>query len=184
MNKFLHTSLFIAVLGAGCISAPAPEVVGEPIDSLNGVTVYYSQDPEGLQPEQADLAQHYSSLEFVKRYYTEVLGVTLPDSLRSVAAFFDPNIPDGEENPATGLQQFTKPSMAPPRKNDIVVFSDATYDPGGHLAIVADVSAKEVVIVQQNPGPLAKTREPLRYYLRRKKWYVQHPHVVGWLHME
>lgn len=183
MNKYFRVSLFIAAAGMGCVSSPAPQAVGEPIDSLNGVTVYYSQSPEGLPPEQADLAQHYTSLEFVKRYYAEVLGVTLPDSLRSAAAFFDPGIPDGEVNPATGLRQFTKPSMAPPRKNDIVVFSDAAYDPGGHLAIVADVSAKEIVIVQQNPGPLAKAREPLRYYLRRKKWYVQHPHVAGWLHL-
>src|SRR5690606_17814086 len=116
MNQSFHLSLFIAVAGIGCVSGPAPQVPGEPLDSLNGVTIYYSQDPEGLPPEQADLAQHFTSLEFVKRYYAEVLGVALPDSLRSAAAFFDPNIPDGEVNPATGLQQFTKPSMAPPRK--------------------------------------------------------------------
>lgn len=182
--KIFFVSASLLVWSSGCINPTPPTTIGEPIDSLNGVTLYFSQTPEGLSPELADLAAHYTSLEFIQRYYAEVMGVSLPDSLRSAASFFNPAIPDGEINPQTGLTQFTKPSLAPPRKNDIIIFSDATYDPGGHLAIVAEVTSKEIIIVQQNPGPLAKTREPLRYYLRRKKWYVQHPHVVGWLHKE
>jgi hypothetical protein len=123
------------------------------------------------------------SSEFVRRYYAQVMQFDLPEDL-TAAAIFDPGIPDGEINPATGLVQYSLPSMAPPRVNDILVFGESSYNPGGHVGIVAEVSSREVVVVQQNPGPLAKTREPLRYYLRRKKWYVQHPHVVGWLHKE
>ena len=177
------------LLTTSCLQSPNNSTIGTPVDSLNAVTVYFSQAPgdpdfEGLSPELQDLALSLSSTEFVKRYYKSVFGVEFPDSLRRGVDFYDPDIPDGEVNPKTGLIQYTRPSIAPPRKNDIMVFNDARYNPGGHLAIVAEVSRQEIVIVQQSPDPLSKTREPLRYYIRRKKWYVQHPHAAAWLHKE
>jgi hypothetical protein len=161
-----------------CQNAPPP-APGDPVDNLDGVVVYH-----GAIPETPDAEQPFSSVEFVHRYYEAVMQYPIEGSLQSAIDFFDPSVPDGEINHATGLTQYTLPSMAPPRKGDILIFGPAKYNPGGHLAIVAEVSAKEIVIVQQNPGPLAKVREPLRYYLRKKKWYVQHPHVIGWLHKE
>jgi hypothetical protein len=160
MQTPLPLFVFIALLAACSPADPSP---GE----LNGT------------PIRNDLP----SSEFVRRYYQQVMQFDILESL-SASGFFDPSIADGETNPAIGLTQYVLPSMAPPRVNDIIVFGESSYNPGGHVGIVAEVSAREIVVVQQNPGPLAKTREPLRYYLRKKKWYVQHPHVIGWLHKE
>ena len=177
--KGLTWCIVIAALTTHCTNPKSAPVIGQPIDSLNGVFIYYDE-PTG----DAGLPMKYPPVEFIKRYYAEALGVVLPDSLQSGMDFYDPAIPDGQVNSQTGLVQYTLPSMAPPRRNDIVVFSEASYDTRGHLAIVAEVNAQEIVLIQQNPGLLAKTRDPLRYYLRRKKWYVQHPHIIAWLHKE
>ena len=165
--------------GSGCTGpAPTPPI-GQAIDSLRGVAIYYDMQQEG-----ALQTMKFTSTEFVKRYYSEVMSIQLPDSLLEGSDFFDPAIPDGAVNPATGLVQYTKPSKTAPEKNDILVFSEADYNPGGHVAIIGKMDQLELEAVQQNPGPLAKTREPLRYYLRKKKWYVQHPHAVAWLRKE
>ncbi|MCB9283169.1 MAG: CHAP domain-containing protein [Lewinellaceae bacterium] len=172
--SLLAGSLLLLTWTTQCISPSTPHVEGQAIDSLNGVALYYDTEQDSTYPPS----------EFVKRYYASVMGMQLPDSLRSGADFFDPSIPDGAINPKTGLVQYTQPSRTPPRENDILVFSEARYNPGGHVGIIGEVGSLELVVYQQNAGPLTKPREPLRYYIRRKKWYVQHPHAIAWLHKE
>ena len=172
--QMLAGSLLVIAWTTQCISPSTPPAEGQAIDSLNGIALYFSSEENSKYPPD----------EFVKRYYASVMGMELPDSLHSGADFFDPTIPDGEINLKTGLVQYTKPSKTPPRENDILIFSEAAYNPGGHVGIVGEVGSLELVVYQQNAGPLTKPREPLRYYLRRKKWYVQHPHAIAWLHKE
>lgn len=175
--------------GIRCVNEPAVSdkvPLGIVVDSLNGVFVYHnppagSIDPDTLTEEQKTMVQVYTSGEFTKRYYGLLLGISIPDGLNSGTDFFNPSIPDGQLNPATGLMQFALPSATKPQEEDILVFGDSRDNPGGNVAIVARVGNTELEIVQQNPGPLSNTRESYRYYIRKNKWYVQQPHVLGWL---
>ena len=60
-------------------------VVGEKIDSLNGVYVYYNGgvgnvDGRELTQDGYNLGLKYQCVEFVKRYYYEELNHKMPDS--------------------------------------------------------------------------------------------------------
>lgn len=189
MDKaFMGSLLVIAFTGMRCsnMEPGPPTPIGQVVDSLNYIYVYNNPPlEEGAMDTMSEntklMVSVYLSTEFVKRYYGFVLNMPFTDPLQKATDFFDPNIADGQINPRTGLLQFTMPSSGQPKENDILVFGPSSYDPDGHVAIVAHLGNKELEIVQQNPGPLAKTRESFRYYLRKKHWYVQHPHVVGWL---
>ncbi|MBK6622738.1 MAG: CHAP domain-containing protein [Saprospirales bacterium] len=179
----------MAFSGMRCVNEPVVSSkvpLGKVVDSLNWVFLYHnppagSIDLDTLSEEQKMMVRVYTSGEYARRYYGLVFGIPLPQGLNSGTDFFNPSIADGQVNPATGLTQFAMPSATKPQENDILVFGDSRDNPGGNVAIVAKVGNTELEIVQQNPGPLSNTRESYRYYIRKNKWYVQQPHVLGWL---
>ncbi|MBW3520393.1 CHAP domain-containing protein [Flavobacterium sp. NKUCC04_CG] len=162
------------------------KVIGQAIDSLKGVRVYYNGGvnhvgKRNLTVDNYNLGLEYQCVEFVKRYYFERFQHRMPDSYGNAKDFFDQQLADGEVNKKRALLQFKNPSVLPPETDDLLVYSPTIWNRFGHVAIVAAVYTDSIEIIQQNPGPNAATRE--RYALRKfeGKWQIDNSRIYGWL---
>lgn len=161
--------------------------IGDKVDSLHGVYVYYNGSighVEGrhLAPDGYNLGLKYQCVEFVKRYYYYHYHHKMPDSYGHAKDFFNPAVKDGAMNKKRNLQQFTNPSAYLPKAGDLVVMDATMFNEYGHVCIVSKVSDDEVEIIQQNPGPMAPSRDT--YSLTKTeegKYLFGSDHILGWL---
>ena len=163
--------------------------VGQPIDQLNGVIVYYNGPVDhcaerNLAPNGYNLGIKHQCVEFVKRYYFEHLHHEMPDSFGHAREFFDPAIADGASNPKRALVQYTNGSRSWPQVDDLLVFGPTFFNEYGHVAIVSAVTDSTVEIVQQNPGQFGSSRETLRLSFESGLWWYKDNHLLGWLRKE
>lgn len=166
-------------------SSPALEP-GEPVDSLNRVVVFYNGSVSHtagrhLAPDGYNLGLKWQCVEFVKRYYYQHLQHKMPDSYGHAKDFFDSSIKDGGLNKRRNLQQFTNNSALPPKVNDLLVFDGHPFNPYGHVAIVSFVGKDYIELIQQNPGPLGKSRERLVLSKKENLYRIHHSQLLGWL---
>lgn len=163
--------------------------IGQPVDSLNGVIVYYN-GPVGnvsgrnTAPDGYNLGLKYQCVEFVKRYYYEHLNHKMPDSYGHAKDFFDPKLTDGQRSQRRDLIQYKNPGNARPKVNDLLVYDGTAYNPYGHVSIVSKVTENEIEIIQQNPGPYGLSREKFRIQQKDGKWMIDNGLVLGWLRKE
>ncbi|ADV49857.1 CHAP domain containing protein [Cellulophaga algicola DSM 14237] len=160
--------------------------VGQEIDSLNGVSVYYNGgvgnvDGRELTKDGYNLGLKYQCVEFVKRYYYDALKHKMPDSYGHAKDFFNPLVKDGELNTQRNLNQFINPSSAKPRVNDLLVYSGTLLNKYGHVAIISNVTANGIEIIQQNPGPFGDSRENYILVNEDGKWRITNDWIIGWL---
>lgn len=163
--------------------------VGQKLDSLNGVAVYYNGGVNHVEGRNStkdgyNLGLKYQCVEFVKRYYYEHLQHKMPDSFGHAKDFFNENIKDGEKNLTRGLLQFQNKSISIPEENDLIIFSASIFNRFGHVAIISKVSENEIEIIQQNPGPFSSPRECFSLELNDGKWEIKNKRVLGWLRKE
>ncbi|MCL2625404.1 MAG: CHAP domain-containing protein [Cystobacterineae bacterium] len=189
--KYLFLSAAFILLAAIFIIIKKPQIfsehkIGEPIDSLNGVVVYYN-GPIGnvsgrnLTADNYNLGQKYQCVEFVKRYYYEYYHHKMPDSYGHAKDFFDERLQDGEMNEKRALTQYQNPSQSKPQTGDLLVFGGGAY---GHVAIVSDVREGEIEIIQQNPGILQSSRLNIPLRFQDELWRLDNGRVLGWLRKE
>ena len=160
--------------------------VGQPIDSLNGIVVYYNGGVDNVAERNTttdgyNLGLKYQCIEFVKRYYYEYLGHKMPDSYGHAKDFYDKMVPDGEINTKRNLVQFTNPSSARPTVSDLLIFDGSLLNKYGHVAIVSHVEDNLIEIIQQNPGPFGKSRESFILDNKEGKWKINNSKILGWL---
>ena len=163
--------------------------VGQQIDSLNGVAVFFNGAVEhcaerNLSPDGYNLGLKHQCVEFVKRYYYEYLHHKMPDSYGHAREFFNPALSDGAYNPSRDLVQYTNGSQSKPQPDDLLVFGPTFLNPYGHVAIVATVTDTAVQIVQQNPGQFGPSREAFAVQFDGGRWRYLNGHVLGWLRKE
>ncbi|MFC7345321.1 CHAP domain-containing protein [Chryseobacterium zhengzhouense] len=164
-------------------------VVGQKLDSLNGVVVYYNGGvnhvEERNQTEDGyNLGLKYQCVEFVKRYYYEYFHHEMPDSYGNAKDFFDKKLKDGEKNEKRGLLQFHNRSSSKPAEGDLIIFSASILNRFGHVAIISKVSQNTIEIIQQNPGPFSPSREAFPLIFNNGKWEIKNSRVLGWLRKE
>ena len=164
-----------------------PEV-GEAVDSLNHVLVYYNGGVGTVIGRNTrngyNLGLKYQCVEFVKRYYYEFYNHEMPDSYGHALSFYDPNLSDGQLNIQRALNQYSNPSMTKPEVGDLIVMDATLLNSYGHVAIISKVDDEEIEIIQQNPGPNAPSRET--FTLERNEsgdWKIKHKLALGWLRM-
>lgn len=160
--------------------------IGQPVDSLNGVIVYYNGaisnvTERNLAADNYNLGLKYQCVEFVKRYYYEHLHHKMPYSYGHAKDFFDRDIADGKKNPRRNLVQYCNPSSSMPKADDLLIFDGAVY---GHVAIISGVDDDEIEIIQQNPGPAGKSRQTFSLEKQNGKWKIDSDRVLGWLRKE
>lgn len=160
--------------------------VGQKIDELNGVNIYYNGGVGNvngrlLTEDGYNLGLKYQCVEFVKRYYYEHLNHKMPDTYGHAKDFFDSSLKDGEKNKQRNLIQYLNPSFSKPKVNDLVVYSETTLNKYGHVSIISNVSENKIEIIQQNPGPFGKSREKYDLIMEKGKWKIKNNRILGWL---
>lgn len=160
--------------------------VGQEIDRLNGVAVFYNggighTSGRNVAPDGYNLGLKYQCVEFVKRYYYERLHHKLPNSYGHAKEFFNPALPDGAHNVQRDLLQFANGSRSRPEPDDLLVFGPSLLNRFGHVAIVSAVSNSAVEIVQQNPGPFRHSRERIPLQSDNGLYKLQKGRILGWL---
>ena len=144
------------------ISVTTMHSVGDSLDALNGVPVYYN----GIVYSES-YGSHYAAdgyyygkqwqcVEYIKRYYHDRLHHNMPDVYGHAKEFYDVNVQHGELNKARNLYQYRNGGNEAPKPDDLLVFTRHKY---GHVAIVSKVNADAIEIVQQNI--LGKSRDTL-----------------------
>jgi surface antigen len=190
MRKWMVRSLIVVALLTISFIAwkkySYPSQPGVPVDSLNGVLVYYNGnvghvEGRNVAKDGYNLGLKYQCVEFVKRYYYEHLKHKMPDSYGHAKDFFDPAINDGKRNDKRGLIQFKNPSSSKPVVDDLIIFSATNSNPYGHVAIIARVNDREIEIIQQNPGAFNSSRATFSLSMDGGKWRVGNERTLGWL---
>ena len=163
--------------------------VGQQIDSLNGVYVYYNGSIDNVigrntTADGYNLGLKYQCVEFVKRYYYEHLKHKMPDSYGHARDFFDKTLKDGQKSKKRNLIQYTNPSVKKPKVSDLLIFDGTTHNKYGHVAIVSNVKENIIEIIQQNPGPSSKSRAVFMLDNKNGKWEIRNKQILGWLRKE
>jgi surface antigen len=158
-------------------------IVGQIIDSINGVYVYYNGDIDNVSGRNItadgyNLGQKYQCVEFVKRYYYEHFNHKMPDSYGHAKDFFDSKLKDGQNNSRRNLVQYTNPGKTKPKEGDILIFK-GKY---GHVAIISKVTDTNIEIIQQNKG--AKSRQKMSFTKNGGKYKINSKRISGWLRKE
>jgi surface antigen len=66
--------------------------------------------------------------------------------------------------------------------SDLIVYKGTLYNEYGHVSIVSQVFENEIEIIQQNPGPMAPSRERIPLIKTADGRYkLDHGLVLGWL---
>ena len=160
--------------------------VGQKIDDLNGVSVYYNGSVGNITERNVtkdgyNLGLKYQCVEFVKRYYYEYLNHKMPDSYGNAKDFFDKSLKDGQKNKQRNLIQYTNSSREKPKIDDLIVFKETVFNRFGHVAIISKVTNDEIEITQQNSGPSGQSRETYGLVFEEKKWKIENDRILGWL---
>ena len=163
--------------------------VGDKVDSLNGVYVYYNNSVGNVSGRNTtadgyNLGLKYQCVEFVKRYYYEHLDHKMPDSYGHAKDFYVKGLADGKMVKTRNLIQYTNSSASKPKVNDLLVYDGTIYNKYGHVAIVSEVSDNKIEIIQQNPGASGPSRETYKLTNKNGKWKVEQDKVLGWLRKE
>lgn len=163
--------------------------VGDKVDSLNGVYVYYNNSVGNVSGRNTtadgyNLGLKYQCVEFVKRYYFEHLDHKMPDSYGHAKDFFVKGHADGKLVKHRNLVQYTNPSASMPKVNDLLVYDGTTFNKYGHVAIISKVTDNELEIIQQNPGSSGPSREIYKLIKKDGTWKIEQDKVMGWLRKE
>lgn len=189
--------LYFLLVGVGCfvvykgvlrINFNQSYEVGQALDSLNGVVVYYNgavdhTEGRNTSPDNYNIGIRYQCVEFVKRYYYEHLHHKMPDSYGHAKDFFNEVIPDGQLNKQRNLIQYRNGGVTQPFVDDLVVFAPTVFNSYGHVAIVSGVTENEIEIIQQNPGPFGKSREKFALVKTSNGWKIANERILGWLRL-
>jgi len=162
--------------------------VGQPIDELNGVIIYFNGGVNttrgrNLSKDGYNLGIRFQCVEFVKRYYFERYDHRMPDPYGHAKDFFDVELSDGAWNQKRGMLQYVNGGRFKPEPDDLLVFGPWLFNQYGHVAIVSSVGNTSLEVAQQNPGPFGSSRELLELTHRDGKSFVDHPRVLGWLRL-
>lgn len=160
--------------------------IGQKIDSLNGVFVYYNGavgnvEGRAVAEDGYNLGLKYQCVEFVKRYYYQALNHKMPETYGHAKDFFNVQVKDGASNKQRNLIQFKNPSTSKPKIHDLVVFSATQFNPYGHVAIISKVTKEKVEIIQQNGGPFSSSRVTYDLVQKDGKWNISNELILGWL---
>lgn len=195
MKKLLKYSWLLAFIFIASYSIkkyiknknPNPKYfVGQKLDSLNGVYVYYNGRVEhtgkrNLSEDDYNIGLEYQCVEFVKRYYYQHYHHKMPDSYGNAKDFYNDSIADGKLNSKRNLIQYKNPSTTKPAVGDLLIFDGHVGNKYGHVAIISFVNDNEIEIIQQNPGPFAKSRIKIKLTKGENQFKIESDRILGWL---
>jgi surface antigen len=157
--------------------------VGDKIDSLNGVYVFENGSMGNVSSRNVtedgyNLGLRYQCVEFVKRYYYEHYNHKMPDSYGDAKDFFDRSLADGDLNPQRDLTQYKNGGKSCPKVGDLLVYDGSVFNKFGHVAIVSNVTADDIEVIQQNCG---SSRETYDLENNNNTFTIANDRILGWL---
>jgi surface antigen len=160
--------------------------VGQKVDSLNDVFVYYNGGVSNVSGRNTALDGYniglkWQCVEFVKRYYFEKLKHKMPDAFGNAKDFFDVKIEDSTLNVKRDLMQFKNGSISKPKVEDLLIYDGTLTNSYGHVSIISKVEGNDIEIIQQNPGSFGKSREKFPLTFLNGKWMIGNERILGWL---
>jgi surface antigen len=163
--------------------------IGDPLDSLNQVVVYYNGgmgnvSERNTSPDGYNIGLKYQCVEFVKRYYYQHYKHKMPNAYGNAIDFFNKNLKDGELNADRDLIQYTNPSKSKPQVGDLIIMDATWSNEYGHVVIVSKVTEDEVEIIQQNAGNPDHPRDVFDLESDDGLWEIDHSRILGWLRMK
>lgn len=163
--------------------------IGDRLDSLNHVIVYYNGgmgnvSGRNTSPDGYNIGLKYQCVEFVKRYYYEYYKHKMPNAYGNAIDFFDRGLKDGALNKDRGLIQYTNPSKSKPQVGDLIIMDATWTNEYGHVVIVSNVTDDEVEIIQQNAGNPDHPRDVFDLEQADGLWEIDHSRILGWLRMK
>ena len=178
--------IFFAYKGVKKVNLNPDFEVGQKLDSLNNVFVFYNGGVDNVVQRNTEdgynLGLEYQCVEFVKRYYYEHYHHKMPDSYGHAISFYDASVPDGALNTQRNLNQYSNPSKMYPQEGDLLVMEGSLFNRYGHVAIISKVTDNQIEIIQQNPGPYAPSRESFELeQTAENTWKINNDRVLGWL---
>jgi len=182
--------LILVVLSVAlCNSFHSADIgIGSKIDALNGVDVYFNGHDftnvsgRNVTKDGYNVGLKFQCVEFVKRYYYQVLHHKMPHAFGHAKDFFDKNLPDKSYNIKRDLMQYRNVREYRPKVDDILVYDKSPENPFGHVAIISYAVENEIEIVQQNMGLVSRKKIPLVNFY--EYWTVADYHILGWLRKE
>lgn len=182
MRKFLSIILIVISL----ILCSSYSEIGKPIDSFNGVSVYYNGPVEHVEGRHVSSTGYnfglkWQCVEFVKRYYYQHYHHEFPYTYGHAQDFFDHSLRDIGFNKKRGLYQYRNTRKYPPATGDLVVFKGSEKNPYGHVAIISHVGKDFVEVVQQNCK--LRTRRQIPYHIYKDIHTIADAYVLGWLRL-
>lgn len=192
--RIIVTLAVLMILAAGSyafttkINLSTVHNVGDVVDELDGVKVYFNGGVSNswgrnLAPDGYNLGIKNQCVEFVKRYYYEHYDHKMPDPWGHAVSFYDKDLPHGTLNTKRNLIQYCNGGDVKPQKGDLVVYSGTVFNPYGHVVIVTETTDSTCTIIQQNPGPLAPSRETFTLTENKDGWTVGNSRILGWLRL-
>jgi len=162
---------------------PVEQPFGFPMDSYNGVIVYYngfSKFTKGrsLAKDGYNFGLKYQCVEFVKRYYYIRLHHKMPYSYGHACSFYKKGLKDGQLNVQRNLIQYSNPGKMKPMVDDLIVFPGNKYNPYGHVAIISKVANDYIEVVQQNTGFGSRATFRIK---KTGNWWKININALGWL---
>lgn len=163
--------------------------IGDPLDSLNQVVVYYNGgmgnvSERNTSPDGYNIGLKYQCVEFVKRYYYEYYKHKMPNAYGNAIDFFNKDLKDGALNVDRDLIQYTNPSKSKPQVGDLIIMDATWTNEYGHVVIVSKVTDDEVEIIQQNAGNPDHPRDLFDLEFNDGLWEIDHSRILGWLRMK
>jgi len=159
---------------------------GCPMDSYNGVIVYYNGfsahgQKRSLSANGYNFGHKFECVEFVKRYYYIHLHHKMPYTYGHACSFYKKGLKDGQLNVQRNLIQYSNPGKMKPRVDDLIVFPGNKFNPYGHVAIISKVANGYIEVVQQNTGFGTRSTFGLK---KTGNWWKININALGWLRKE
>ncbi|HBI03286.1 MAG TPA: CHAP domain-containing protein, partial [Paenibacillaceae bacterium] len=116
--------------------------IGSVIDEYKGVSVFenglnYTQSHgKNFNPDGYYYGYKWQCVEYVKRFYYDAKGHSMPNLYGNAKDFFNNTLSQGAFNKERGLYQYLNGGNVKPEPDDLLVFQTGLY---GHVAIITKV---------------------------------------------
>lgn len=136
----------------------------------------YHMGKKGSRYEGMRYGVKYECVEYARRYYMHVFGLTFKDVDNATDLFLLRTMTDIETNKRIPIKMIKNTFHELPEPGDLIIWkADGPYKVTGHVAIaVRSLGASTVQVAEQN-GP---TENGLRNV------HIHHPRIIGWLRIE
>jgi glutathionylspermidine amidase/synthetase len=128
---------------------------------------------KGTQYEGLFYGVKYECVEFIRRYYIHVYGITFREIDNAIDLFRVPHGTDVKTKRSIPFQAIRNAPNQIPHQDDVVIWKqEGPYQKTGHVAIVVEVLSPHLVRIVEQNGTTKDGWRTIR---------IHHPGIIGWI---